>query len=62
MTDIIIIAVLAIAVFFIIRNELKKISRGQCTGGCSGCGGCSSECGSAATEKEGADKEQLRSR
>ena len=32
MADIIIIAVLAIIVFFILRSQLGKLSKGQCAG------------------------------
>lgn len=39
MADIIIIAALAIIVFFIVRSQLRKLRRGQCSGGCSGCSG-----------------------
>lgn len=48
MADIIIIAVLAIAVFFIVRGELKKLKRGQCSGGCAGCAGSSGNCAGCA--------------
>lgn len=41
MADIIIITILAIAVFFIIRSQLRRIRRGECSGGCAGCTGCS---------------------
>lgn len=40
MADIIIIAALAAAVFFVLRSLLGKRRRGQCAGGCAGCGGC----------------------
>lgn len=40
MADIIIIAVLAVAVFFILRGQLAKLRKGQCVGGCSSCAGC----------------------
>lgn len=48
MADIIIITVLAIAVFFIVRSELKKLKRGQCSGGCAGCTGSSGSCAGCA--------------
>lgn len=38
MVDIIIIAIIATAAFFILRSQLKKLRRGQCSGGCPGCG------------------------
>lgn len=48
MADVIIIAAISIAVFFIIRGELRKLRRGQCSGGCAGCsGGCCSSCAEA---------------
>lgn len=37
MADVIIIAALAMAVFFIVRGQIRR--RGQCPGGCAGCGG-----------------------
>ena len=50
MVDIIIIAIIATAAFFILRSQLKKLRRGQCSGGCTGCqgscGGCAG-CGAA---------------
>ncbi len=44
MADIIIVGVLAVIVFFVLRGELRKLRRGQCSGGCSGCAGCSAGC------------------
>lgn len=41
MADVIIITVLAVAVFFVIRRELKKLRKGQC---CSGCAECKRNC------------------
>ncbi len=41
MADFIIIAVLAAAVFFILKDRAGKARRGECTGGCAGCRGCS---------------------
>lgn len=55
MADIIIITIIAIAVFFIVRSELKKLSRGQCSGGCTGCSGNCSSCADTAVRK----KEQI---
>lgn len=41
MADVIIIAALAVIVFFIVRSQLRKLRGGQCGGGCEGCsGGC----------------------
>ena len=39
MADVIIIAALAMAVFFIVRGQIRHRRRGQCPGGCAGCGG-----------------------
>ena len=41
MADIIVVAVLAAAVFFIVRSQLHKLRSGQCGGGCAEgqCGG-----------------------
>lgn len=45
MADVIIIAALAVIVFFIVRGQLRKLQRGQCSGGCAGCSGnCGSCC------------------
>lgn len=38
--DIIIIAILAVVVFFILKSQIGKARRGECSGGCSGCSGC----------------------
>ena len=63
MADIIIIAALATAVFFILRGQLGKLRKGQCAGGCAGCSSCGS-CGScgghvcAAGEGSGAAPEE----
>lgn len=38
LADIVIIAILATAVFFILRGQIRKYRKGQCCGGCSGCG------------------------
>lgn len=40
MADIIIMAVLAVAAFFIIRSQLRRMRSGGCSGGCAECGGC----------------------
>ena len=45
MVDIIIIAIIATAAFFILRSQLKKLRRGQCSGGCPGCQGSCGGCG-----------------
>lgn len=37
LADIVIIAVLATAVLFILRGQIRKYRKGQCCGGCSGC-------------------------
>ena len=42
--DIIVIAVLVSAVFFIMRSLIRRHRRGQCSGGCSGCMGNCSGC------------------
>lgn len=55
MADIIIITIIAIAVFFIVRNGLKKLRKGQCCGGCPGCGGGCRSCDSMSGQK----KEQI---
>ena len=45
MADLIIITVLAVVVFFIVRNQLGKLRKGQCGKGCGGCcGGCNGSC------------------
>jgi len=44
MADIIIAAILGIIVFFIVRSQLRKLRRGQCSGGCPGCCGSCSAC------------------
>lgn len=52
MADFIIIAVLAIIVFCILRSQLGKLRKGQCTGGCAGCAGCGS-CGGSCGSRGG---------
>ena len=44
MADMIIIAALAAAVFFILRGRLRRLRSGQCGGGCAGCAGGGSGC------------------
>ena len=51
MADVIIIAALAVIVFFIVRSQLRKLRRGQCSGGCAGCGGACSGCCGTPVEK-----------
>lgn len=48
MADVIIITIIAIAVFFIVRGELRKLRRGQCSGGCAGCDGSCRSCSGCA--------------
>ncbi|HIW80428.1 MAG TPA: FeoB-associated Cys-rich membrane protein [Candidatus Acetatifactor stercoripullorum] len=43
MADIVIVAAIAIAAFFIIRNQLRRIRKGGCGCGCAGCSGCGAE-------------------
>lgn len=53
MVDVIIIAVLAVIVFFIVKSQLRKLGRGQCSGGCEGCcGSCGGGCGTPAEKAE----------
>lgn len=56
MADIIIVTALAIVVFFIVRGQLHKLRRGQCSGGCAGCSGSCAGCRSCAE----APKEQVK--
>lgn len=42
MTDIILITILFIAVFFVVRTQLHKLRKGQGCGCCGSCAGCSS--------------------
>lgn len=55
MADVIIIAALATAVFFILRSQLGKLRKGQCAGGCGSCGSCGAcgGCGSRACGASG---------
>lgn len=53
MADFIIIAVLAAAVFFILKDRAGKARRGECTGGCAGCRGCSGSCGKTQVQETG---------
>lgn len=53
MADVIIIAALAVIVFFIVRSQLRKLRRGQCSGGCEGCcGSCGGCCGTPVKKAE----------
>lgn len=53
MADVIIIAALAVIVFFIVRSQLRKLRRGQCSGGCEGCcGSCGGGCGTPVKKAE----------
>lgn len=52
MADIIIVTVLAIAVFFVVRSQLHKLRSGQCGGDCAGCHGSCAECQSCADSTE----------
>lgn len=53
LADIVIIAILATAVFFILRGQIRKYRKGQCCGGCSGCG---DNCCSCRIESENTGK------
>lgn len=53
MADFIIIAVLAVAVFLILKDRVGKARRGECTGGCAGCRGCSGSCGKTQIQETG---------
>lgn len=50
MADIIIMTVIAVAAFFIIRSQLRKVGKGGCGGSCAGCG-CCGQCGEESKEK-----------
>lgn len=50
MADLIIITVLAGAVFLILRARFTGRRRGRCGGGCSGCSGCG--CGAKGGDKD----------
>lgn len=57
MVDIIIITIIAAAAFFILRSQLKKLCRGQCSGGCPGCqGSCGGCAGCGAAQEETSEK------
>ena len=53
MADIIIVTILAIAVFFVVRNQLHKLRSGQCCGDCAGCNGSGAECQSCTDSTKG---------
>ncbi len=40
MADFIIVAILAVIVFFILRGRFGGNGKGACGGGCAGCSGC----------------------
>lgn len=44
MTDIIVLLVVAAALFFCIRSIIRNKKRGDSSCGCAGCSGCSSAC------------------
>lgn len=44
MTDIIVLLVIAVALFFCIRSIIRNKKRGDSSCGCAGCSGCSSAC------------------
>ena len=44
LADIVIIAILVAAVFFILRGQIRKFRQGQCSGGCPGCNRSCSGC------------------
>ncbi len=52
MADIIIVTILAIAVFLVVRSQLHKLRRGQCGGGCAECPGSCAGCQSCADSPE----------
>ena len=39
LADIVIIVILAAAVFFVLRSQIHRLRGGQCSGGCPGCTG-----------------------
>lgn len=53
MGDIIIVTVIATAVFFILRRQIHKLRRGQCGGGCAGCSGSCCGCMESRVEEGG---------
>lgn len=55
MADIIITAILAAAVFFILKSRLNKFRRGECGGSCAGCTGCAG-CHSGGCSAKGAEE------
>ena len=44
MANFIVIAILAVVVFFAARSVYKSAKRGGCCGDCSACGGCCHSC------------------
>lgn len=61
LADIVIIVILAAAVFFILRGQIRRLHQGQCSGGCHGCSGNCSGCMNihADTEKKLNEKRRL---
>ncbi len=51
--DIIIIAVLAVIVFFIARSQLGRLRKGRCIGSCEGCSAGCCGCCEAPVKKAG---------
>lgn len=51
LADIVIIVILAAAVFFILRSQIRRFRGGQCSGGCPGCSGNCSGCMNISTDK-----------
>ncbi|MCH5341076.1 MAG: FeoB-associated Cys-rich membrane protein [Acetatifactor sp.] len=51
LADIAIIVILAAAVFFILRGQIRRIHHGQCSGGCHGCTGNCSGCMNISADK-----------
>ena len=41
LASIVLLIVVALIVFFIVRNKIKEKKQGKCSCGCSGCSGCS---------------------
>ena len=58
MTDIIVVTVLAIAVFFIVRSQLHRLRSGQCCGGCGGCTGSCTGCQGGMDAPEGNEEDR----
>lgn len=53
MVDVLIIAVLAVTVYFIVRSQLGRLRKGRCCGDCAGCcNSCGGDCGTAESKTE----------